>query len=319
MSYLKGLIIWLVYSLLFVVIFWVVVGPEFTSFNKLDNVTEEIQKITGFRVGESYRKIYSQLEMLEDLSQYPSGNQNFAEVARHFMPLIYMIGFLELLIKNIFFFFLIPLIWGLRSSFSRAHIFLITFVGFYLLIIFYTYVERDFIQTRFLLTPAILLFPWIGFGIQKIFSKVKASTHPKLILAICVILFICMPLGKFAKSMASEESSISQAGEWIKKDPRFQNVIFYTDDSRIGFHAGRTRGDFEKVTRKYNKKKRKEGLTLEQFAVENKIDLIALKITKKKIKSAPKFVNYTMLKEFKGKKRIVLIYCSPALCKKLDM
>jgi hypothetical protein len=319
MSYLKGLIIWLVYSLLIVAIFWVVIGPEFTSFNKLDNVIREIQKITEFRAGESYRKIYSQLEMLEKMSSYSSGNQNFAEVARHFMPLIYMIGFIEVLVKNIFVFFLIPLIWGLRSSFSRAHIFLITFVSFYLLIIFYTYVERDFIQTRFLLTPTILLFPWIGFGIQKIFSKVKASTQPKLILAICVFLFVFMPLGKFAKTMAGEESSICQAGEWIKKDPRLQNVTFYTDDSRIGFHAGRTREHYEKVVRKYKEKKEKKGLALEQFAIENKIDLIALKITKKKIKSAPKFEKYTKLKEFKGKKKIVFIYCSPALCKKLDM
>ena len=128
-----------------------------------------------------------------------------------------------------------------------------------------------------------------------------------------------MPLGKFAKTMASEEGSVCQAGEWIKKDPRFQDVTFYTNDSRIGFHAGRPRGDFEKIARKYNKKKRKTGLTLEKFAVENKIDLIALKISKKKLKSAPKFENYRKLTEFKGKKKIVLIYCSPDLCKKFDM
>ncbi|MBW1983572.1 MAG: glycosyltransferase family 39 protein, partial [Deltaproteobacteria bacterium] len=104
MSYLKGLIILVAFFLFIVAGFWIVIGPEFTSFNKLGNVTEEIHKITGSRVGESYSKIYSQLEKLEDLAQYPSGNQNFAEVARHFMPLIYMIGFLEVLIKNIFVF-----------------------------------------------------------------------------------------------------------------------------------------------------------------------------------------------------------------------
>jgi 4-amino-4-deoxy-L-arabinose transferase-like glycosyltransferase len=319
LPYLKGMIIWIAWSLFIVAVFWITIGPEFISFNKLDKVTDEAHKIYGFRVGESYNRIYTQLKMLESMSTYPSGNQNFAEVARHFMPLIYMIGFIEILAKNVFVFFLIPFIWGLRSTFFRSHMFLITFVGCYLLAIFYTYIERDFIQTRFLLAPAILLFPWIGLGIQKILSRVEASAHSKLLLVICVIAFILMPLGKFTKTMAGEERVIRQAGEWIKRDPKFQNVTFYANDSRIAFHAGWSRKEFENIKRKYKRIKRNQEMTLEQFGIENNIDLIALKISKKKLESAPAFTIYRELKELEGKKKNIFIYCSPALCEKFNM
>ncbi|MCJ7773680.1 MAG: glycosyltransferase family 39 protein [Desulfobacterales bacterium] len=316
MPYLKGAAIWIGYCILIATFIWLVIGSEIISFNKLENIRGEIEKLAGFRIGESYNRIYEQLKTLEDMSLYPSGNQNFAEVARHFMPFIYLVGLLEILIKNIFIFFLIPLIWGFRSSFKRSHIFLITFVGFYILIIFYTYIERDFIQSRFLQAPAILLYPWIGLGFQKIFSSIQASKFSKSLLAVCIFFFILMPMGKFVKGMDSEDGVIYRTGEWIKTKPEFQNVKSYTNDSRVGFHAGWTRKSYEKATQKYNMENRKRGITLEQFAVKNKIDLVVLRVSKKKLESAPKFITYRLLREFKGKKNIVFIYCSPASCSK---
>ena len=189
MPYLKGAALWIGYCIFIALFIWLVIGSEITSFNKLENIGREIEKIAKFRIGENYTRIYEQLKTLEDMSLYPSGNQNFAEVARHFMPIIYLLGLLETLIKNIFIFFMIPLILGVRSSFKKTHIFLITFVGLYILFIFYTYIERDFIQSRFLQAPAILLYPWIGLGFQKIISSIQVSKFPKSLLAVCIFIF----------------------------------------------------------------------------------------------------------------------------------
>lgn len=316
--YMKGLIIWAAFSLLLIIPLWFVLGAGSISINKINVITKELNKFKGFQFGQSYRMISGQLKVLENSTLYASGNQNFAEVARHYMPLIYILGLVEVLIKNIFVFFLVPLVWGLKSSFKRAHIFLITFVGFYILIIFYTYVERDFIQTRFLLAPAILLYPWIGQGIQRIFSSIKQSVHPKLVIALCIIFFILMPMGKFVKGMANEDGLLIKAAEWIKTQPEIKNVNSYTNDSRIGFHAGWTRETYENNAQKYEKENRKRGVTLEQYAVENNLDLVVLRISKKRIESAPKFNLYKKVKEIKGKKDIVFFYCSPGLYDTLE-
>lgn len=317
-GYLKGFFVWSACLLLLAGAVWAAVGPELGSFNKMDNVAEEIQKITGFQVGENYRALYERLETLEEMSFYPSGNQNFAEVARHYMPLIYLIGLLELFIKNIFIIFLIPFISGLRHSLSRARFFVLSFIVFYLLFIFYTYVERDFIQTRFLLAPAILLYPWVGLGLDRIWSKVVRSPRSILLFSIFAVVFIFMPLGRYVDALSGEGGAIYRAGEWLRGNSQFQVMRFYANDSRIAFHADRPRDEFEKTATRFKKENKKKGVTLEAFALKNRIDVVVVEFSKKDADEAPEFSTYKKIKEFKSKKRIVRIYCLPGSCQRLD-
>lgn len=315
--YLKALLISFGVVFIGAVSFWIILAPDSINFNKINSVVNEVRKIFNFGLGKNYTKIYDHLKSMEELALYSSGNQNFAEVARHFIFVIYLIGLLELLVKSMFVFYVVPFIWGLRSSMSRARAFLLGFVGCYIFVLFYTYVERDFLQTRFLLPPAILLYPWIGYGFQQIFLKIKSVSHPRLVLVICCTFFLVMPLGKYIRSMAHEDRSMVQTGEWLQSNDAFKHISFYTNDSRIAFHSGKSRSEFEKYAIRYKEMKRKHGTTLEQFAIKNKIDLIALKTSKKKNKPAPKFKRYRKIKEIEGKKRVVIIYCSQALCENI--
>ena len=115
----------------------------------------------------NYHLLYEQLKALEDTSPFFNDKQNFAEIARHYIFVIYCFGVIESYIKIIFPLFIIPLLWGVKHKLSRTRVYLLVLVILYLLMIYYSLLERDFIQKRFLFAAVFFSYPWIGLGLAQ--------------------------------------------------------------------------------------------------------------------------------------------------------
>ena len=120
-----------------------------------------------------------------------------------------------------------------------------------------------------------------------------------------------MPAGKVANSCKKTDHTISTAGKWLAKETKYKNARIMTDDLRIPFYAGRelysnrTRDllTFDNSHNNY--------VDMDRFAVAKQVDLVIIRLSKKETNLIPQFDHFVKIKEFYGKKRIVIIYRSP--------
>ena len=309
--FLKGILVWITFPLLICLAVFVALGPEAVSFNRTAEVTQRLQNLFNLRFLDNYHRIYEQLKFLEYFSPYPGGKQNFAEIARHMMPVIYLWGLLCSFVKVLFPLFVIPLLWGLRDSLPRIRVFVLALTASYLFAIYYVLLEMDFIQHRFLLAPAFLLYPWIGAGIARLFMSVKGSSRPIFFAILFVIVFSVSPIYRCAHSLWKQDDVITTAAEWIANKDEFHQAKIITTDPRIPFYAGRERDYMKYADIHHNY------FAMEQTAIENQMDILIIRVSAKKKDILPELAVYKKVKEFIGKKNIAIIYCSPEFHKTL--
>jgi len=308
--FLKGIIIWVAFPIIIFGILFVAIGAEGLLFNRMDQVAQVLQDTANLNFLDNYRLIYDHLKQVENSPPFSGVHYSFAESARYFMPLIYLLGFLKAFSKALFPLFIIPLFLGFKHSLTRSHLFVLFIVVSFLFVFYYSLIVRDFISPRFLFVPAFLFFPWIGAGMERMFNFVKRSSKQKILAVVFIIIFILIPVGKVANSCKKLDNTISIAGKWLGKEPKFNNARIITNDLRIPFYAGRELySSREKGLLKYDIG-RHDYVDMERFATANKADLIIIRLSKKENESLPAFKHFVKIKEFYGKKRIVIIYKS---------
>jgi len=308
--FLKGILIWVAFPILFFGLFFLTIGDDLISFNRMGQVVQVLQDTANLKFLDNYRLIYDYLKQVENTQPLSGWHYSFAENARNFMPVIYLLGFFKAFFKAIFPLFVIPLFLGFKHSLTRSHFFVLFIVVSFLLVFYYSLIVRDFISPRFLFVPAFLLFPWIGTGMERIFNFVKRSSKQKILAVVFVVLFILAPAGKVANSCKKHDNAISIAGKWLAKETKFKNARIITNEIRIPFYAGRQLySSREKNLVKY-KNSRQDYVDLEQFATVNQADLIIIRLSKKEKNLLPVFKLFIKIKEFSGEKGIAVIYSS---------
>jgi len=308
--FLKGIIIWVAFPVIIFGILFVAIGAGGISFNRMDQVAQVLQDTANLNFLDNYRLIYDHLKQVENSPPFSGAHYSFAENARYFMPVIYLLGFLKAFVKAIFPLFIIPFFLGFKHSLTRSHLFVLFIVVSFLFVFYYSLIVRDFISPRFLFVPAFLLFPWIGAGMERMFNFVKRSSKQKILAVVFIIIFILIPVGKVANSCKKLDNTISIAGKWLGKDPKFKNARIITNDLRIPFYAGRELySSREKGLLKYDNG-RHDYVDMERFARANQADLIIIRLSRKEKKLLPAFKHFIKIKELSGKKRIAVIYSS---------
>ena len=323
----KNILIWIAFPLLGLLILLVFLGPERVYFNRMDQVVLEAQNIFNFKFLDNYHRIYQELKAFEDSSPFTgSGKQNIIAITRHYMSIIYLLGLLEGLIKVLFPFFIIPLYCGFKRPFFRNQVLILVFVASYLLMVYCYAIKVDFVRARFLLAPAFLLYPWIGAGMEKLFTFMKRYSKPKMFSIVFTLFFIVTPVCKTVHSLGKHDNVIVKTGEWLREKTEFKNAKITTTDPRFLFYAGRKinkkqyykrRSEFYSTMAKYVKNN--DYFSMEKFAIKKHIDIIIIKISLKKKDMAPEFNFYKEVKRFAGKKEIVVIYCSLEFKKTLNL
>ncbi len=306
----KGAVIWIAFPLIFTGILFFTMGQETTSFNRMSEVTQNLKGFVNLQFLDNYHQIYNQLSILDELANHPSGKQNFTEIARHFMPFIYFFGLIYSLAQMLFVVFLIPLYLGFRHTLKRTHVFVLLLFWAYVLLVYYTLIERDFIQQRFLIAPAFLMHPWIGSGLAYLFALAKRHSRSRFMIGLFILAFIVTPVASQINQIGGSDNTLRLAGHWLANNNELHEARIMTTDFRVPFYAGKNMDSYIRFIFKLN-----NAVALEQAALESKRDLIIVRISAKKKDKIPTFKFYRKIKEINGKKDIVMFYCSPELCK----
>jgi hypothetical protein len=173
----------------------------------------------------------------------------------------------------------------------------------------------DFVSTRFLFAPAFLLYPWIGAGLERMFTLLKQASRPKFLAAVFVIFFIVSPLGKVVHSFGKHDDVIIRTGEWLAAKPEFAKAKIATNEARILFYAGKEswaggREHFYQYARlRYDYKE------IGQLARKRQRDLLIIRSSVKRRDKINDPEYFQKVKEFIGKKSIVIVYCSSQFLK----
>ena len=221
------------------------------------------------------------------------------------MAAIYLIGLLESFSKALFPLYLIPLVVGFWKARNRNGVFVVLLAGCYLLLSYYYLIRFDSIRVRHLLTPAFLLHPWIGVGMDRIVGYVRGSSRQRLLAIFMLLLFGISPIYRSVKILWKQDNVLPKAGKWIADIPEFQAAKIIANDRRAPFYVGRG-VDFLFYPKK-------DFFAMERLALSRQIGLLIIEESKKKEIQALQLKKFTKVKEFVGKKNIVIIYCSPEL------
>jgi 4-amino-4-deoxy-L-arabinose transferase-like glycosyltransferase len=301
---LKGLSVYLAPPLLVFILFSL--GTKWPpTFNRMDAVILKINEIINLKFVDRYIYIYNQLKNFEITTTKAKKWQNLIEIVRHYIPIIYLIGLLEKFFKALFPPYLIPLAVGVWKARNRNNIFIILFTACYLLSLYYYMFSTNSIRERYLLTPAFLLHPFIGVGLDRLYIYVRKSSRRRLFTILFVIFFALLPVYKSSRIIWDRDTVLLVAGEWLATIPQFQTAKIITTDRRIPFYAGR--GIDPTLYRELNY------FAMEKLALHKSFDLLIITTSKTSENSRPGLKKFMKVKEFAGTKDIVHIYCSPRL------
>ena len=311
---LKGALLFIVIPLLLVIVFSVCRFNDTVSFNRSDYIYAEFQKLFKIEFLNNYYALSEQLKNLVQSSPSPGFKNNFAEIAKHYVPVIYFLGLTETLIVNLFPIFIIPLFFSFKEPIKIKHVFVLGVLSVFILLAYYFLIKNDFLTSRYISTPVLLTYPWIGAGIHRFFEYLSGKLFKK-VFVIIFLLFIISPVYKCVEQEMKEDNSLIVAAKWIENNPDAGKLKIITGDKRFLFYAGReywVKNVFSGISGDayyslYNKDASYN--ELERIAMENKFDLVFLRVSLKK--EAPRFKYFKKIKEFKGRKNISYLFSSP--------
>jgi hypothetical protein len=326
-SYLIGFIIWLAFPVIVAVILSILLGAEATGLNRMDRIALELKNLFNLKFLDNYHLLYGELKHLAYTSSYSGGGKlNLYAITRHNMPLIYLWGLFLGFIKIIFPLFVIPIFWSFRKSFRPHHFGVILLLGAYLFGYYYILIVRDFIPRRVLFIPSLLVYPWIGFGLARLFEyTTPPGTPKKVVAAIFIFILTVSPVWKFMQKMGKKDFVIPVAGKWLANHSDFKNAKIITNDGRLLFYSNRKLTDIgsgvllgsQSGDMTYPIYKNDYSI-IEKKATQNRMDVMAVVVGFKRKNLIPELENYKRFKEFTGKKESVILYSSPGFMKYLN-
>jgi hypothetical protein len=301
-------------------VFFLASGLDPASFNRISDVRETAHEFLHLKFLDNYYGIQEQLKVLQESLPHPKKRLNFGEIARHFMLVIYLFGLFISLVKVLFPPFIVPFVLGLRRSLERTHIFILVLTVSFFLISYYTLIEKNFIQSRYLFAPAFLLFPWIGAGVERVFTFTRRSSMSKSLVAVFVAVFLVLPFYTCVQDFHEKDNIVGITGQWLANKTEFHDAKMITNDASFAFYAGRDFLSSRSGSRAMGGfVRRNDYVRMENLARRRKADLIVLKFPLKKWNSVPEFTYYKKVKEFAGAKNIAVIYCSTEFCRTMSV
>ena len=260
----------------------------------------------------NYHRVSAQLQQMQDASLNSDIGQHFAGSARQLMALIYLLGMLHLFSKVILAVNIIPLLWGLyRARYTERHVFVLFVTSCIFVLTYGFFIWHDLLLTRYLFMPALLLCPWIGFGLDRILVFTQGWSHKEFITACVLLLVFVVPVLKFNHYFTTKDDLKSRAGSWIAKQAGLRNLKIIFSDPGVKFHTG-MKMDFsgDENMMLHQDPDDKNFSKIAHAAVENKADLIVIYTLVDRRKDIVGFKGYKEIKEFNTRRKLVKVYAS---------
>ena len=310
----KGLGVFILIPLCTGIILWLLYSKNLNHIIRLASLKHYINIVINMDFLDGYQYIYQQLKILGSSLPGHSYTGNFAETARHYIWLIYMIVLLETTIILIFPTNIIPLAYKLCTyKYNRNHYFIFGIILLFAGSTYFFLIFRNFIQKRYLIIPVFLLFPWIGSGLHSLYNKGFTCKNGKVLaIALFLIIFIFLPTGKTLSYVGEQNLSLKEAGIWLANHLEAKKDIkLISNDRRIPFFAG-----LDKSTIIINKNNLQK---INIYAQKRKVQIISLAISQKEKDSIPDLKDYEIMKEFHDRKNIVIIVADKAYIPNFNM
>jgi len=289
------------------------VSPQSLWINRVDDIKKMVVKIWHLKFLDQYKVIYEHLRDMESLGPLPTQDQNFGEIARHFLWLIYLIGLIQTVARTLYPVFLIPLAVGLRSARKNLYQgYTLSLWLAYFLLLYIQLIQKDCTGERFVWTCAFLLYPWVGHGISSILAWNPSANLRRLLKGALLLLLVALPLSKLPKTVEKPDLVAAKAGQWLRQSP-CRNLRILGNDYRIPLSAGIP---FDYKNRKdalywHFDPEDKDYSTVERLAQRTKRDLILLKLPNKKSTKPPPMSHYRLITTLKDERRVVFVFGTP--------
>ena len=130
------------------------------------------------------------------------------------------------------------------------------------------------------------------------------SPRPRFLVTVFVIIFFVSPAYKLFHDVWKQDNIISVTAEWLANKEGFHKARIITNDPRIPFYASMENFflNYPDLNHDY--------MAMQQVALKNKMDLLVIKASVKRKKLIPQLQSYKKIKEFAGRKDVIIIYRS---------
>lgn len=292
-------------------------GPHLITQNRIDELVKEFVSIIRFSAFEKYHQIYAYFKEIHNSPPFSGFSHSLPATVRHWMPLVYLIGLIESLVKQLFVIFLVPLLLNFKLR-SRSDLklktekwfVLLLFTG-YMLFLYYFLVTRDRMVGRLLFTPAVLLYPWIGQGFSLMLDSFQKVRFSRIAQVAVLIFFIAVPCIKSTRAVINSDRDAIDVGHYILKDQNLENKNIIFSDAIFCFYSEKVDGFFEimNTAKIINELLEKERFSeIEALALAHQADVIVLNMNLKNNEKMPVFQKYSEYKRLNGRKYETIIY-----------
>jgi 4-amino-4-deoxy-L-arabinose transferase-like glycosyltransferase len=291
----------------------IIIGMMQSRTDILNRYYEWINFYNGFnnqKFFENYLRISEQLQLMNDANFYGDVGEHFAGFAKHYLLVIYLIGFLGMLTDVVLPVNIFLIIYGCYfCSYDSRHVLLLIMTGATLLMAYVFLIVHDLLIHRYLFTAAALLCPWIGFGLNNLIKSIEKHSL-KTIGAICfILLVIIMPALKFDKYFLNRDDLKTRAGIWIANNEYLKNIKIIFSDPGVKFHAGipsSFSNDGNYIL--HQKPEDRDFSKIAIAAIENKAEAIVIYSPENRRDKIANFIGYKEIKEISDKRKFVKIF-----------
>jgi hypothetical protein len=289
-------------------------GATAAGTDRIDQLRAFGRSILAGQFLERYRDIYALLKENERLSPGTSGE--LYKLARHYMPLLYVIGMLEAFFKALFWPYAASLWVARRSLSTKGMPLVILMILFHSLLVLFYFLHIDYLSSRYILFCALLAMPLVGQGAVLLEGICRRLRWRKTFLAALGFLFLVLPLYRAIGQGVGEDKVIVMAGRWLSDEPELHDVGWAVNDLRYYIYAGKQFNYLEesrealKIARLMAEKNCAE---LENQARKAGKAIIIIRTSKRASGLEPNFQRFRRIKQFESPQSVVSIYADSSM------
>jgi hypothetical protein len=316
-EYIRMSVAWTVFFALIVISIYFFLETQDININRYNDWAFFYYWFRDSSLLANYNLISDQIQQMQDSSLNSDIGQHFAGTVKQIMELIYFLGALNIFIKVILPVNMFALLWGLaRAKYTERHFFVILIASCSFILACGYFFWRDILIPRYLFLPALLLFPWVGFGIERMFTIFKKRDF----IMTCILVFVfAAPALKFDKYFLNNDDLKLRAGSWIAKNEILRNSKIIFSDPGVKFHAGMEMDfAFEENKILYQNPDDKYFSKIAQAAIEENADAIVIYSQQSRRNCIQDFSSFKEIKEHKSANKFIKIYISSNLLPSLQ-
>jgi len=207
---------------------------------RIDNLVGYVERIQEQGLFGYHPQIKTELKKMEQIIPGGGPNNDFAEISRENIRLIYFWGVFKLWAVTFFWSYATVVSAGFlffRKSFGKMYFFTILLISFFLLAYFFN-LHSGYLENRYLYVPILLSCLFFGPAATRLWDLHTGRWRKGWQFLLFVGLILLPFHGIVTKGLEPQPVSAKLAGEWLAQQKYRQGIDFLANDKIIPFYAG---------------------------------------------------------------------------------